>query len=86
VSAQSICVPHDGLVRDFKFGRDLSQRRATEQTIENASQQIGPSQPIGRVEGLRAEVPTAVLTEIPLNPLWVHIADVEALLLEAPTS
>jgi hypothetical protein len=71
-------------VGDTEFTADLSQARAADETVEEGFEQLGVSQPVGGREGLRTEVPAAVVTLVTLNPVGPMGAKVEALLLESP--
>jgi hypothetical protein len=69
---------------DARFPRNLPESRAGDESMEDGFEEIAPSQPIARGEGLRTEVSAAVMTDVPLNPLGLLVAKEEALLLEAP--
>jgi septum formation inhibitor-activating ATPase MinD len=52
--------------------------------MEEGTQEFGVSQPVGRREGLRTEVPVAEEALVTLNPERSMGTMVEALLLEPP--
>jgi hypothetical protein len=59
VPSKSLRHAHDGRMGAFELTRDLSKTGAGEQSLEDAAQQLRALEPVGRLECLETEVPTA---------------------------
>jgi hypothetical protein len=59
VPSKSLRHAHDGRMGAFELTRDLSKSGAREQSLEDAAQQLRTLEPVGRLECLETEVPTA---------------------------
>src|SRR5687768_10010596 len=56
---------------------DLAKSRAAQEAMEHRKEQLGPAQPVGRREGLIAELSTAGDAAVTLDPLWGGLPGVE---------
>ena len=84
VSAEALGLALECAVGDAELAADLSQTGATDQAMEQGSEQVRIPQPVAGGEGLRTEVPVAMMTLVPLHGERSMGSLVEALLLEAP--
>jgi len=84
VAAEAFGLALQGAVGDTEFAADLAQTGAADEAMEEGFEELCVSQPIGGREGLRTEVPMAVMTLVTLNPVGAMGAKEEALLLESP--
>ena len=74
----------DGAVGDTELAADLAQAGAADQAMEEGLEEPRVSQPVARREGLRTEVPTTVMTQVPLHSVGVLRADKKPFLLISP--
>jgi hypothetical protein len=84
VAAEALLLSLDGAVGDAELAADLTQTGAADEAMEEGLEKTRVSQPVGGREGLRTEVPAAVLTEVPLHAVGRLGSHKEALLLVAP--
>jgi hypothetical protein len=59
MSSKPLRHAHDGRMGAFELTRDLSKTGAGKQSLEDAAQQLRTLEPVGRLECLETEVPTA---------------------------
>jgi hypothetical protein len=84
VTAEAFGLALQCAVRDTELAADLSQAGPADEAVEEGFEELGVSQPIAGGEGLRTEVPAAMMTLVPLNLVRAMGAMIEAFLLVTP--
>jgi len=84
VTAEAFGLALEGAVGDAELAADLAQARAADEAMEEGFEEPGVSQPVGGREGLRTEVPAAVVTLVTLDLVWAMDSKVEPFLFETP--
>jgi hypothetical protein len=84
VSSKARGLARDRLGRHAMLPRDLSERAAANEPMQDGNLQVGSLEPIRRREGLVAEPSTAGVAAITLDPVRGDAASVEADLDETP--